>query len=361
MRPRRRTAGAGACCRSSPPSTAASAASCAPGTRCGARPRPHLREEVWQALVPHLPQVRSIDFSGGGEPLLQPALARWIAEAHAAGCETGFLSNGVLLDAEAAPRLIEAGVDWIAVSLDGATPRTYEAIRAGADFARVCENVERLARLRAAGRPRLMLNFVLMPENVHELERIVRLAARLGVDKVHFKQCDVVRGEQGRGRALFARAADRAIRALEKKLQRARRLARGLGLESEASAFVARELPVCGQDPRSSLFIRHDGAVAACISLAYGGPSVFLGRDVHMPEEHYGRLPADDLLALWEAAPCRARRERFAERVRAYEGEIQRGFLGTAPSSYEQALGAAAAAMPEAPAGCSVCHYLHGV
>ncbi len=33
-----------------------------------------MTEEVWDAIRPHLPQVRSIDFTGGGEPLLQPQL-----------------------------------------------------------------------------------------------------------------------------------------------------------------------------------------------------------------------------------------------------------------------------------------------
>ncbi|MBI4879448.1 MAG: radical SAM protein [Planctomycetes bacterium] len=329
--------------------------------RQSAAPRPHMLPEVWEAIVPHLPQARSIDFSGGGEPLLQPDIARWVAQAHAAGCETGLLSNGLLLDDGAARRLIEAGIDWIAVSLDGATRETYEAIRVGSDFARVCENVERLARLRSAGRPRTMINFVLMPENAHEMEGIVRLAAEVGADKIHFKQCDVIRGEHGRGRGLFAQGTDRALKKLEKRLARARRLARKLGLKSEAAAFLPRERAVCGQDPRSSLFIRHDGVVSACIGLAYGGPSVFFGQDVHMPEAHYGRLPGDDLLAIWEAAPCRERRERFAERARAYESKILGGFVGTAPSRYADTLDAAAAAMPPAPAGCSVCHYLHGV
>ena len=51
---------------------------------------------VWNALRPHLKEVASIDFSGGGEPLLQPKLIEWICEAHDNGCETGFLTNGFI-------------------------------------------------------------------------------------------------------------------------------------------------------------------------------------------------------------------------------------------------------------------------
>jgi len=60
---------------------------------------------VWQAIRPYLREVRSIDFTGGGEPLLQPKLEEWIAEAKTAGCETGFLSNGLLLRKERQWRL----------------------------------------------------------------------------------------------------------------------------------------------------------------------------------------------------------------------------------------------------------------
>ena len=56
--------------------------------------------EIWEAIRPYLSQVQSVDFTGGGEPLLQPRLAEWIADAIKAGCETGFLSNGLLLKEE---------------------------------------------------------------------------------------------------------------------------------------------------------------------------------------------------------------------------------------------------------------------
>ena len=55
-----------------------------------------MSDAVWAAIRPYLSEVNSVDFTGGGEPLLQPKLEEWIAEAKNAGCETGFLSNGLL-------------------------------------------------------------------------------------------------------------------------------------------------------------------------------------------------------------------------------------------------------------------------
>jgi len=92
-----------------------------------------------KALRPYLSEVQSIDFSGGGEPLLQPRLADWIGDAKSEECKTGFLTNGVLLTKQTSERLISAGVDWIAVSIFGATADTHEAVQKGTDFELVCE------------------------------------------------------------------------------------------------------------------------------------------------------------------------------------------------------------------------------
>jgi MoaA/NifB/PqqE/SkfB family radical SAM enzyme len=97
--------------------------------------------EVWEAIRPYLSDVISIDFTGGGEPLLQPKLEAWIAEAKNAGCETGFLSNGLLLKKDRLKRLLDAGLDWICISMDGATADMYNKIRIGSDFERVCTNI----------------------------------------------------------------------------------------------------------------------------------------------------------------------------------------------------------------------------
>ena len=46
-----------------------------------------MSQEIWESIRPHLSEISSIDFTGGGEPLLQPNLPRWVAEASAAGCD----------------------------------------------------------------------------------------------------------------------------------------------------------------------------------------------------------------------------------------------------------------------------------
>ncbi|MEW5721608.1 MAG: SDR family NAD(P)-dependent oxidoreductase [Thermodesulfobacteriota bacterium] len=320
-----------------------------------------MSQETWEALRPHLPQVQSVDFTGGGEPLLHPRLARWMAEAKKAGCETGILTNGLLLKKDKARELMDAGVDWVCVSLDGATAEQYEAIRPGSSFAQVTRNLEDLAGLRSGRVPKIMINFVIMTHNAGQLEEIVELAARLGVDQVNFKQCDVVRGEHGRGLGLFASEEDKAVKRLSKALTKACGRAKKLGLQTTAFPFTPTQRPVCDQDPRGSMFIRFDGQAAPCISQALGGPTTFLGRDVVMPEVHYGNVRETDLLKLWETEACRFFRDRFQARVDAYEDTFVQSLTGGARPSHDRLKALALGNMPEAPEGCRVCHYLYDI
>jgi short-subunit dehydrogenase/MoaA/NifB/PqqE/SkfB family radical SAM enzyme len=319
-----------------------------------------MTQEIWDAIRPYLPEVKSVDFTGGGEPLLQPNLMQWIKDASGAGCETGILTNGLLLNEKKSQQIVEAGIDWICFSMDGATKDLYEQIRVGSSFDRVCENIVRLNRLRKGNVPKTMINFVLMNINFHQVEQIVELAARLGISQVNFKQCDVIRGDLGKGFGLFASKETKEIRRLEKTLAKARRLAKKLGLHTTAFSFTPSEQPVCDQDPRDSMFIRYDGAVAPCINLAIGGPTTFLGKDVEMPVVHYGRLPQRDLMALWRTRTGRFYRERFENRVTTHEDRLVDTLVG-ASASREKALKDAVDAMPDPPEGCSICHYLYDV
>jgi short-subunit dehydrogenase/MoaA/NifB/PqqE/SkfB family radical SAM enzyme len=323
--------------------------------------RGDMTEEIWEALRPYLPETKSIDFTGGGEPLLHPNLAEWIRDANAADCKTGFLTNGVTLNEEKSRQFIQSGLDWIGFSVDAATAETYEQIRKGADFKKLCRNITTMSELRTDKIPLIMINFVMMPVNIGHLEKIVRLAAELGVDQINFKQCDVIRGDHGRNYGLFASKETREIRRFKKALGKAQRLANKLKIKTTAFSFIPDELPVCAQDPRDSLFVRHDGQVAPCINLAIGGDTSFLGENTTMPTVHYGRLPYRDLMDLWDSESCRLYRDQFKIRDQVYHKVIASSSFEASMIKLNEMLTAARKAMPPAPEGCSVCHYLYDI
>jgi len=318
-------------------------------------------QEVWERIRPHLPEIKSVDFTGGGEPLLQPNLLEWVTEAENAGCETGILTNGLLLNRELAPRLIDGGLDWLCVSIDAANKEDYEKIRIGSNFDKVCENLAAVGELRRDGKPKTMINFVMMRSNFHQVEDMVHLAARLGVDQINFRQCEVIRGEHGKGFGLFATEETKEIRRMQAELAKARSLAKKLNIETTAFPFTPRERPVCEQDPRDEVFVRFDGNVAPCINLAIGGPTTFLGKEILFPTEHYGLVQERDLLDLWENERCKFYRDRFWKRVRVYEQTFMAGLTGDSRRTPERLHEEAVKRMPEAPEGCKTCHYLYDI
>jgi short-subunit dehydrogenase/MoaA/NifB/PqqE/SkfB family radical SAM enzyme len=320
-----------------------------------------MTDDVWNTLRPFLSEVVSVDFSGGGEALLHPMLPERIAQAKQAGCEAGLLTNGILMNGERARGLIEAGVDWIGVSVDGATAEVYEQVRRGARFDVLVENIRRLIDLRVNGVPRVLINFVMMSLNIHQLSEMVRLGKQLGIDQINFKQCDVIRGEYGKGLGIYGQEEDPQIRKYEADLAAARKLAGTMGIKITDFSFYPQEQPVCEQDPRNSIFIRYDGSVAPCINLAFGGPTQFMGREVDMPTVHYGRLPDETIPSLWNSSVCGQYRGRFEERMEAYWRVINREVYEPSMSGVEKTLKEAREAMPEALPGCRICHYLYGI
>ena len=80
-----------------------------------------------------------------------------------------------------------------------------------------------------------------------------------------------------------------------------------------------------------------------------------------MPSAHYGRLPDDDLLGIWNSDTCKFYREQFEQRVKKHDQTIVNRLIGSAGSNRERTLRAAKQAMPEPPRGCNVCHYLYDI
>jgi radical SAM protein with 4Fe4S-binding SPASM domain len=143
--------------------------------------------ERFRGIVDGLPQLERVTLQGLGEPLLSPHLTDMVAYAAARGIAVGFNTNAQLLTPERSRELVEAGVAWMHVSVDGATAATYERIRSGARFARLERHVPALtaaAGRRGDGGPELCLVFVAMRRNIRELPDVVRLAARWGVPSV---------------------------------------------------------------------------------------------------------------------------------------------------------------------------------
>ncbi len=140
---------------------------------------------VYQALIDDLadfPDVKTIAFAGLGEPLLHERLPEMVRLAHARGLRTEMTSNAMLLTPSLAGRLVDAGLDQLVVSIDGASGDSYGTIRPGASLEEITANVRVLYRLseKAILTPlRIGIEFVAMKRNIQELPAMREVASRI--------------------------------------------------------------------------------------------------------------------------------------------------------------------------------------
>jgi MoaA/NifB/PqqE/SkfB family radical SAM enzyme len=127
----------------------------------------------------------TVFFGGFGEPLFHPKIVEMVSRVKALGASVELITNGMLLDQNLAPQLINAGLDVLWVSLDGATPESYADVRLGATLPEVIQNLTRLRDLRIRSRFKLQLGiaFVAMKRNITDLPAVLRLGRRLGAER----------------------------------------------------------------------------------------------------------------------------------------------------------------------------------
>lgn len=128
----------------------------------------------------------NIFFGGIGEPLVHPDIVEMVARAKSVSGHVELITNGMLLTDEIIAGLIEAQLDLLWVSIDGATPESYLDVRLGDNLALVLENIKRLRAARDQAYrfyPQLGIAFVAMKRNIADLPEVIRIGANLGVKR----------------------------------------------------------------------------------------------------------------------------------------------------------------------------------
>jgi radical SAM protein with 4Fe4S-binding SPASM domain len=125
-----------------------------------------------------------------GEPLMAgERLFELLGYAHEKGLKVFLNTNGMLLTGEIIERLKEYGVEEIILGLDAATRETYERIRRGGDYVHVKEMAEKMIDAYGHDGPRLILQYIIMAENAHEVEQFRKdWIGKGGIVKIRRKQ-----------------------------------------------------------------------------------------------------------------------------------------------------------------------------
>jgi MoaA/NifB/PqqE/SkfB family radical SAM enzyme len=316
------------------------------------------RDMSWQTferVAAAFERVNWVHLQGWGEPLLHRRIFDMIERAKGAGCKVGFTTNGTRLTAETGARLLDLGLDLIAVSIAGAHADTHAAIRVGSDFAKLVENLRQFLRQRGArgsARPKVEVFFLMTRSNLAELPGAVELAAELGADELVATNLDYVI-TSGLD-ALRAYSGSAPARSFDELLAAAHAAARKAGIAFRPYRLQFREMAVCDLNPLKILYVSADGSVSPCVYTSLAGqpeiPRVFEGQPLQTPAVSFGNVNERALLEIWETPAYREFRGRFAKRLAGARLAMLGAAAGEAPDEE----------MP-APEACRTCPKLYGV
>jgi pyrroloquinoline quinone biosynthesis protein E len=142
-----------------------------------------LSTEIWSRVFREAAEagVLQIDFTGG-EPLARPDIVQLVRAARVAGLYVNLITSGMPLDEARLDELVEAGLDHIQLSFQGAREESANEISGTKAHAQKIRVLEWLKRRRVA----LTLNFVIHRHNIDQLAEMVALAETSSAGRIEF-------------------------------------------------------------------------------------------------------------------------------------------------------------------------------
>ena len=283
-------------------------------------------EHILDGLQQITPRPR-VFFGVIGEPLFHTKTLEMIERVRAIGAPVEIITNAILLNAERSKRLIDAGIETLWVSIDGAKPESYEDVRLGAELPRVLDNVQTFRSLRHHSfrpMPEIGINFVAMKRNIQDLPEVLKIAASIGARR--FMVSNVLPYDREMNQETLYNEALINIAYLPSKwLPRLsipkmdlndltrdsffRAITSGWNVTFAGNNFGGSN-DVCNFIESGAMAIGWDGSVAPCIPLLHTH-STFLRKRERLLKRHViGKVGEKKLIDLWNDPAYIAYRER---------------------------------------------------
>lgn len=166
------------------------------------RTKGNMAQTTYTHVIDHIaPYTFMLALHNWGEPLLNRDIFDCIAYAHAANVGTVVSTNGTVLRAGDAERLVRSGLDHLIFSVDGVTQDVYAQYRVGGKVDGVFENMRAVIAARRAAKRSLPLiewQFLVRRGNEHEVLMAQAKAKELGVDILKFAPLGIMLGNATR-------------------------------------------------------------------------------------------------------------------------------------------------------------------
>ncbi len=267
--------------------------------------------------------AHTVDFTGWGEPMFHPRIYEMIHTASDRDCVTTMTSNGTILNARNAGKLIEAGMNRLTVSIDGLRAETFEAVRPGASFDQVTANLKELAsQVEKSGSDlRLGVAFTIQEANAAELGLLIPWLTHVGARVLHLKHLNVVSTKEDWSRSFLkyrlspAHGNGDVLTKLETVIVQVTEEANNAGIE----VLMHSEFPMdskmtprhCLAAPLKAVYFSHEGRVAPCCFFGHHVANYFDGVQYPPSALFYGDIREHDFLEIWESGDFQTFRRGF--------------------------------------------------
>ena len=280
---------------------------------------------------------KRVSFWGIGEPLIHPQIVNMVRQAKQLGAETLVITNGLLLNQEKAEGFIQAGLDYLILSIDSTSSESKPDTRCGDELRRVIQNINLFRTINEGDitRPALIcgssgqyedrpkqktkigISFVLTKSNLHELSQLRPLAFSLGASLIMLTNL-LPYSADVQDEILYSFSAGRSY-PIEHSIYYPEISFPRLDVSPElfnvlptllgyTSSYGGSEPPSAKKDgycrfvEEGSIAVNWQGEVSPCIPLMHSYTCYILGRKKFFRKCILGNLKTESLQDIWQSA-----------------------------------------------------------
>src|SRR5262249_23170871 len=133
----------------------------------------YMKPELFRRIIDQaVPELEFAYLHHLGESLFHGKIGELIRYGRSRGVAMGLSTNATYLDHRKGKALLESGLDFLVISMDGASPDTYQRIRVGGDFASTVKNVRSFFDLmnQLPNHLTVVVQMIVTPTNHHEVK-----------------------------------------------------------------------------------------------------------------------------------------------------------------------------------------------
>lgn len=134
------------------------------------------------------PQLITVEWSGGGEPVLHPDFAYFMDLAQSLQIKQILITNGLLLTEDIIKKIAEYNVNLV-LSVDGHSKEIYEKIRVNANYETLMKNINILNKYRKIYHSKsfVRIYYIVIKENYKYLTDMIDLISKNNINEIFFK------------------------------------------------------------------------------------------------------------------------------------------------------------------------------